>query len=608
MQAVHHELRKMPLRAILALFLLPLIVWGFSQHVLTQQDAMYSASLEREIQASGASGDTDAANIAMLRANTPSRVCASDDPAAIVHKARMCASMGEIWQFYWARKISVMAFFAGALLLLTVTGLGLAAFRGREAQYRSLVLAWRTLALASAAEVILQSCMALWLSFWLTAWFFEVYFVKLVILVAIGAGVAVLAAVAKIFARSQSAFEVDGETVSESDAPALWQRIRALAAQLQTAPPDHLVAGVDNNFFVTESAVTLREQVLTGRTLFVSLPLMRVLGQHEADAVLAHELAHLQGGDTASSAQLGPKLVQFDRYRHEMSGLGLTVIAFYLLSLYRLIFELAWKRDSREREFMADRTAAGVLGGDAVSHSLIKVIAYSAYRGKVEADLFARDERHGESIGIAAFVAQGLLPFAGSDAFLPAMGTVDVPHPFDTHPSLEERMRNVGSVVPVEKFEAVLKADVVASWTNEITTAEAIEARLWAQYEARFSLAHEVNLAYRYLPLTDAERELVEKYFPARVFDMKKGKVLTVAYNGLQLPGEQALLAWDDVANLEYTDGYGGDELKVTIVKGCQSGKKSGTVKLPGIKQQRDALKEALGQYWHRHKVSRSKD
>eukprot|EP01041_Mallomonas_annulata_P039487 gene39487-63183_t len=54
--------------------------------------------------------------------------------------------------------------------------------------------------------------------------------------------------------------------------------------------------------------------------------LLRILDQAEADAVFGHELAHLRGGDTQSSARLGPKLVQFDHYRHAVRSGGLSAV------------------------------------------------------------------------------------------------------------------------------------------------------------------------------------------------------------------------------------------------------------------------------------------
>ena len=187
------------------------------------------------------------------------------------------------------------------------------------------------------------------------------------------------------------------------------------------------------------------------------------------------------------------------------------------------------------------------------------------------------------------------------------METARVPHPFDSHPFLDERMHNVKSVIPPSEFGAVVVAQGEPGWASRIDTAAAIETRLWTQYERRFAQAHEHDLAYRSVPTGDAEQAIVEKYFPARVFTLKDNEQFVVAFDGLGLKDEKLYFAWDEVANLKYDDAYLADILKVTTTSASTFGNKTHKVKLPGIKEQRDEFKAALGQYWHRHKVSHGK-
>lgn len=605
--AIRQDLRRVLVRALFALFLLPAIAWGFTHYMLAERDESFLAAVDAKVRTDGGAPAEQQAVMAFYRAVPPSAICADSADAHAAYRAAMCEPLSEQWQFYWVNLVAKCAVGVGVLLLLTVALLGLVAFRSRAAQYASLVLGWRILAGSSAVEVIVQSAMAVWLSFWVPAYFFQRYSVKLIVLIGLCAGVAAVVAVARIFARTAGAMGIEGELVSEADAPELWGRVRALAAQLGTSAPEHLVAGIDANFFVSEVDIQVQGQLLHGRTLYVSLPLLQVLDQAEAEAVLVHELAHLRGGDTTSSAKIGPKLVQFDAYCEAMRGAGLTLVAYYLLSMYRFILELALKRDSREREFLADRAAAATVGGMPLVRSLIKVAAYSTYRGRVERELFARQSKHDESIGIAAFVAQGLPQFALSGEFLSEMETASVPHPFDSHPLLDERMRNVGVQLPPVQFGAVMTDPLASSWASQIMTGPAIEARLWSNYESRFAQSHEQDLAYRYLPDGDAERAIVEKYFPLQVFDLKKDQRLMVAFDCLTLPGDHGAYAWDDLSNIQYEEGYGGDVLKLTTTQKGVFGNKTVKVKLAGIKAQRQQLKAALGSYWHRHKYARGK-
>jgi Zn-dependent protease with chaperone function len=602
-QAIKKDLFRVARNAVLALFLVPGLTLLFTHHAQKTWDTEFVDGIHAQAQAHRAElTPHDTAVIRMIEETPPSAACDSGRPEHAEYRADVCKPYGDTWQFHWMDKAAAVTLLGGLGALLLIAVLGRMAFGDRDAQYRSMVLAWRLLAIASALFVVLQSVMAVWMSFWVTAFFVHKYFVKLIIMIGIGGAIAASVAVKQIFAKIPTGMDIPGEPIAEADAPALWSRIRALAAQLGTEPPRNIVAGIDANFFVTETGVTAGGHALTGRTLYVSLPLLRVLDQREADAVLAHELAHFKGGDTSMGAALGPKIAQFDTYRASMHGAGLTVVAYCLLTLYRTVFELALMRDSREREFIADREAARCVHGLPLVRALIKVAAYSGYRDRIERELFDREHRHEGAIGIASHVANGLQPFARSEEFLALMKDVSVPHPFDSHPQLQERMDNVKCTIPHAEYGQVLGDQVGQTWSSEILTGDEIEARLWSAYESGFAQAHEETLAYRYLPEDDAQREIVLKYFPPLVVPLKDA-MLEIRYDGLTLP-DGTVVDWHDITDLKYEDAYLGDVLTLTLDEKGLIGAKKNKVKLPGAKPHRDMLKSALGQYWHRHRVA----
>ena len=472
-------------------------------------------------------------------------------------------------------------------------------------QYASFVTGWRLTTWASAASLLVQGALAVWLSYWVTAFFFHKYSPKLIVFVGIAVALGVFVAVAGVFRRVHFDNQAVGELVSEADAPALWKRIRHLAQRLNTEPPRNIVAGIDANFFVTEAPLTVGNQTLTGRTLFVSLPLLRILDQSEADAVLGHELAHLRGGDTRSSARLGPKLVQFDHYRHAIRTGGLSAVASPVLDLYRIIFEIALARDSREREFKADRIAAKLVSPAAIAQSLVKIAAYAQYRDKIEGELFGQDQRHDNQLGIARYVASGLAPYAASDDFLDAMKSANVPHPFDSHPAMPERMRNVGMSLAERDYGAIAVRAPAATWAQEILTADAIEQRLWSAYETEFAQDHERSLAYRYEPATDAERALVLKYFPPVSFALKGGATVEVSIDGIRTSADAMTVFWDAVKDLQFKESSLGNALVVTHPEKGLIGQKTTKVKLPGLKKEKDHFNAVVGAYWQRHQIMR---
>ncbi len=605
--ALRLGLAKVFAYSLLSLFLIPLAAYLFTGYAQRDEDAQFIARISQRIDAEkGMPVAEKQARKDFYRANPPSTICTNKSPEVQDYREAMCEAYGELWQFNLVRKVSLWSMVAGAVLLVAVLGLGALAFVDRQLQYTSFVTGWHLTTWASAAALVVQGALAVWLSFWVTAFFFHKYSPKLVILVGILVAGGVFLAVKGIFKRVQLNNGVDGELVAEADAPLLWKRIRHMAGRLKTDPPRNIVAGIDANFFVTEAPLTVGGQQLTGRTLFVSIPLLRLLDQSEADAVFGHELAHLRGGDTRSSALLGPKISQYDHYRHAMRGGGLTAVFSPLLDLYRTIFEVALARESREREFKADRIAAKLVSPDAIAQSLIKIAAYAQYRAKIENELFGQNRRHDAALGIASYVAQGLPPYAASTDFLQAMKTANVPHPFDSHPAMPERMRAVGVELAESAYGAIVVRVPAATWVQEMLTADRIEQRMWGEYEQAFAADHERSLAYRYEPATDEERALVLQYFPPMVFALKGSDTVTVSIDGISTSADGTTVFWDAVKALEFKESSFGNALVVTHPEKGLIGAKTSKIKLAGLKKEKDDFNAAVGHYWQRHQIMRA--
>ncbi|KLN57832.1 M48 family metallopeptidase [Variovorax paradoxus] len=607
-RTIHADLFRVFLLTLVSLFAIPAATLVFTEYALHSEDAEFLQGIEKRIASDTRLSAGDKALTAeFYRSHPLSKACSATAPEDRNFHDKVCSPYSMHWQFHWADRAAIWTLVLGAALLAAALVLGALAFANRGLRYASFVAGWRLMTVSSAVEVALQSAMLVWLSFWLTAYFWQSYYVKLIIIAGIAAAVAVFYAIYTLFKKLPFGNEIEGEVVDQADAPRLWERIRQLAARVKTAPPDQIVAGIDTNFFVTEAPCEVGGRTLHGRTLFVSIPLLRVLDQSEADAVLAHELAHLGGGDTRSSAALGPKLLQFDQYTWKMRDGGLSIVAHYLLRLYRMIFAFALARDSREREYKADRVSASLTAAGAIVQSLIKISAYASYRNDVECKLFAQDRQHDGALGIAGFVAAGLPPYASSEAFVETMKTADVPHPYDSHPPLLERMRNVGHHVPESAYGAIVATAPEVSWADDIETAAAIEQRLWSDDEQRFVQNHELSLAYRYEPATEEERAVVLRHFPPAAFALKNGESVEVSHEGLhQSVDGGSTIGWDEVKNLTFQDNTFGDMLVVTHHDKGMLGARTTKVKVGGLGKQKENFKAAVGRYWQRHQIMRA--
>jgi Zn-dependent protease with chaperone function len=406
-----------------------------------------------------------------------------------------------------------------------------------------------------------------------------------------------------LFRRVPPRLPVEAELLAPADAPSLWQRVKELAARLNTEPPRAIVAGIDDNFFVTEQGLALAGgQSVEGRVLYLSLPLLRQLAPGEADAVFSHELAHFQGGDTEASAKLSPALVRYAQYEDSLVNGGLTLPAAFVMRLYRAVFELALKKEQRRRELRADAEAARLTSPDDVARSLLKVTGYSAFRTETERQLFEHRETHTQDLGLQARIDAGLKAHVASQGFLEVVKTLRTPHPFDSHPLLAERFANVKTSLRVEDAPRAFDERPAKTWADEVLTGAAIEQRLWAAYEARFKQNHELSLAFRYLPATDAERALVLRYFPDVRFPAKDGEVV-VTHVGVTLPSGERF-AFRDVEGAQVEDGTFSKLLVVTH-REAGGGKAKTKVNLGHLKPRADEFQQAFADYWQRDQVAR---
>jgi Zn-dependent protease with chaperone function len=506
----------------LLLFALPLFGVWFTGHATGRFDRDVLASIERQVSKDARLDEEQRQEtLEFFRSVPASAACLSEGEELAEFRQGLGEACSDVQQFEWMRLLAlgsiVLGLFSGMIALLCA----LAAFVSRPFQYGGFVVGWNVLRVTGALQALAQGGLAVWLSYWMTAVWFERYYPKLILMVGILAALALFLVVAAIFRRPPLNFEVEAEVLEEAAAPELWAHVRKLSERLQTPPPDHILFGIDANFFVTESEVHAGNRTLTGRTLYVSVSLLRLLERSEADAVLAHELGHLLGGDTGHSKRLAPKLAHFSQYLQALREGVLTVPIYHFMVAYRGLFELSLGRSRRASELAADRLAASITSGRDIARSLVKVGAYASFRDRVEADLFGRNEQQ-QTVAIAQRVALGFAEYAGSEAVHGDLHGAVTPHPFDSHPPLSARLENVGEMLAPADVMQVLLAPTTSSWASAILDADAIEARLWGVYEERFAQAHDLALAYRYEPSNEAERRHVEKHFPSLTFEGKE--------------------------------------------------------------------------------------
>lgn len=587
------------LPALLVLIIPVFSAWFFS-YAESWQDGEMLTMIRRGVEKSNLSASEKTLTVSYFERTPVSRIMASGekDERTLYYQAQFKSTELSYGIFRWMKRTAWICLGTiAATLLIVGVSVGFS-FESHEAQYWSLRVGWPVLRTSAAIQVLGQGVLAVALSYWVTAIWMNVYAIKLILIVALLAGGAVLALWKAIFAQMDDRLEVEGELIDEQDAPSLWQRVRDMAARLSTAPPDRIVAGVVPNFFVTEHPVTIGPQTLAGRTLYVSLPLLKVLATDEADAILGHELAHFSGQDTLWSKKIAPLKTKFAIYL-AMLGQGLSLVIAHFMHAFWKLYELSINRLSRDREFRADRLGAELTSPEAAKRALIKTTSYCDFRAETELAIVRREEVD-EGLNLALKLEQGFP--AALAAFATNTKSIDerVPHPFDSHPTLSNRLERLGFEPRAALQDEALQQPAGDSWYHAITTAPAVEDRLWTQQQEAIQSFHQEDLLWRMLGTTEEQIAALSKRFPRVVLAGKKGGQAVIDFDRIELAGWGAPLFYRDISHAEVKESWGRRLLVLTH----QGRKTSINLKhYPGP----PLLLDVFGHYYGRHKTAEAR-
>jgi Zn-dependent protease with chaperone function len=597
---------KKNLLPFLLVLLVPVFSLAFFRDAERRMDAAVLESIEGSLRvARDMPADEKAAQLEFFRRVPASRIMASSDPQVADLQKMFEPSSSHYSIFRWLKRIAWVCLIT-VLVTFVLVGISVAlSFRSQRTQYWALRLGWPVLQTSAVIQVVGQAVLVVFLSYWVTALWFEIYVLKLIIMVAILAGCAVFALVVAIFRKVDDHHPIEGELVGKTDAPELWGRIGSIAQMLGTAPPDRIVAGIEASFFVTEHPVTLAGTRMEGRTLFVSLPMLKIMSVEEADAVLGHELAHFSGDDTLWSRRISPLLGKFGIYLNALySGLALPVARF--MHFFWDLYLLSIRRLSRAREFRADGVGSSVNSPAAMARALVKVASYCDYRNKTEHGIIEKPAVANE-LQLASQLETGypdfLTAFAGDTASMQS----EIQHPFDTHPPMAERIQRLGFDTQQVLQDATLQTTPTRTWHDAILSASTIESGLWARREEELQKYHSLSMAYRVLPETPEETAAVELHFPRLTLRDAKGNSAVIDYRSLRLDTWESEIPFDDIKSLSLDESWGKKRLSITHMPASKAKiAKTKLFPLPLVCEAGNLL-QVLERYYGRHKAARAK-
>jgi Zn-dependent protease with chaperone function len=572
----------------LLIFLVPVGSLFFFLHAQHWYDALAREEVLAEIRADATLSPEDRERaIAHFTDHPMSELIRNDEFAANVSSQ----AHFDYATFRWMILLSAASIAAAITIFLLVGVCVLLSLHSQRVQYLSLSAGWQVLRIYGALQTAAQGILLFALSYWMTALWLQHYSMKLVLLAAVFAIVAVGAVVAAIFKRIDTSWSIEGKVIRNTISMPLWDELNKLCAKLGTAPPDQIIAGIDDNFFVTEHPVTVDGHTLHGRTLYVSLALLKHLNGAEADAVLAHEMAHFSGDDTVYSKKISPLLRRYGTYLEALYKAGVTRPIFYFMNCFRAMFELSLSRLSRLREFRADRIAMEATSPRDFSGAMLRIAAYSKFRYNVEHGLF-KQERALEAANISQQIADGFQSFATRFATQHDPGALATSHPFDTHPPMVERLNAIGVRLTPQYAEQLLAAPGDGCWYQRILNAEEIERKQWEKFENQFRDYHERTLPYRLLPESDEERTIVMKAFPDVFFGGLQG-TMVLKYDSIHFAGWPGPIPYREITQFELNE-------KTLEVKYGPGGKQKQKIPFKDFFRREEAL-EAINCYYGRY-------
>jgi len=379
------------------------------------------------------------------------QVCSSELSSSSRDVKELCNEIFPILQMRMASIISaVIAIFL--LLLFTIVSKFSGKNRDRIAKTFPLLIFITLITLS--ALVLVQGGILTYGVYIAEVYAFEMFHPVVIGLVGLSA---LIGAITLIFSSlklmKKQSHSVMGVKLSNSEHPKLFSLIDDIATTLGAIAPNNVVVGLEPNFYVTSANVKIlgESKVLKGETLYISLPLARILTIDEMKGIIGHELGHFRGKDTHYSLKFSPI---YSGLSHAISSMGVgeggaiaTLPAYAVLSYILDVFHKNVSEINRDREFEADKAASEVAPSSALSSSLLKIGLYSSFWSKLEEQAITRLMEGKITKNLSKLFLSSVNYDVNHESIpeiIKQISSQTVSHPTDSHPSTSSRIFKLG--------------------------------------------------------------------------------------------------------------------------------------------------------------------
>jgi len=411
--------------------------------------------------------------------------------AQSINDNNLTESCNEISYIFILKNVSIWTSLAGIGLILTYIISSKATGTNRDAISSIFPKLIPLSIFAIAGLVIVQGGILVY-----STYLFLVYYVGIVwlwplVVVSIGALLGAYALVNTLSNFNEPLIHNEfGTVISKTKTPQVWEMVRKIAKDINAQVPNNIILGLQPNFYATAANVALidleKRQNLSGRTLYLSSPLMRILTVQELESIIGHEIGHFSGADTEYSLKfaplhrgLGTSIEMLSNSTGNFLAKIVNLPAIAILSLMYHMFAINDLAISREREFAADRIGIHIGSKEGLASGLGKVVIYSHLWETIRQNNVNRlnDGKISKNLS-KVFQDSSTYDLSNEDLSdtIRIILLSRISHPTNTHPTLFERFENIN--YHTENLSIEVLTTIGASIKELIPEYESIEEQL----------------------------------------------------------------------------------------------------------------------------------
>jgi Zn-dependent protease with chaperone function len=443
--------RKLLQSALWRTLLLPLLILVFFLAAPAWYNAKVHASIREHLGARSDFSESERANQLArfdqldLQAACGGAVSGEERLRGYLEEDGVCRTFAYLG---WGRFFSIVLVVVLGVTMLSLLSLNLDARKSPKDLIRNYQFSWKITMAAALFKLVLLIPLLSYASFEFMVLLSNHFLPKLFFIIIVGGLIALGACVKVLLKKVPMEFpEPMSREVAANEAPELWSSVRHAAELLQAAPPDRIVIGTKLSFYVTELAVITDAGRTTGRTLFLSYPLIKQLSRAEVLAIIGHELGHFKGDDTRMTREFYPLRLKVGQTGIALARAGwIGWSSWGLVSFFNLTFEKTIREMSRQRELIADRIGAQLTSTDTFARALVRFQVLAETLQRILKEPATGQPQNPLDIGWHTFISEKILP---ADPFWTQLAEKKISHPLDTHPTLLDRLEALGAGVHV---------------------------------------------------------------------------------------------------------------------------------------------------------------